>query len=59
MRYTPGKCNAWYSERNAAIVAAYRNGEKIAQIARRVQLDVETVRSILRGYGLTRTRGRW
>mgnify|MGYP001401766966 CR=1 FL=1 len=59
MRYTPGKCNAWYSERNAAIVAAYQRGEKLAQIADYWRLSPKTVSEILRGYGLKRAKGRW
>ena len=57
--YSPDKANRWYAERNAAIVEAYRSGEKVLHIATRMNLDVETIRQILRGYGLTKTRGRW
>ena len=59
MNYFPSKANAWYAERNRAIVTAYRNGEKVLHIATRLQLDVGTIRQILRGYGLTKTRGWW
>ena len=55
--YSPGKSSSWYAERNAAIVTAYRNGEKVLHIATRLQLDVETIRQILRGYGVKRIRG--
>ena len=59
MSYNPCKITGWYAERNTKIVQAYREGHNIKQIAKDVQLDVETVRMILRGYGLTTTRGRW
>ena len=59
MTYSPLKSSAWYSDRNRAIVDAYQRGEKPARIASRCQLDVETIRQILRGYGLKKTRGWW
>ena len=59
MNYNPSKSSAWYAERNRAIISAYRSGEKVLHIAARLQLDVETIRQILRGYGLTKTRGWW
>lgn len=57
--YSPSKSNGWYYERNAAIVEAYQRGEKVLHIAARMNLDVETIRQILRGYGVKRIRGWW
>jgi len=59
MTYSPAKSNAWYSERNQAIVAAYRNGETAARIAEYWRLDVKTVTEILHGYGVKRVGRVW
>ena len=59
MSYNPCKITGWYAERNAAIVEAYQRGEKVLHIAARMNLDVETIRQILRGYGVKRIRGWW
>ena len=57
--YSPSKSNSWYSERNAAIVAAYQRGETQERIADYWRISPKTVSEILRGYGLRRAKGRW